>query len=139
MELCFYCYYCFKRYDSVKAFGGKSSFLFYPLMIYFVCKEGIYSGHLYVRVYYNQSNFYWCCLTFLSSLIMSWWRLNCVFYIIRIFKRFWILKNDEVALGSAYFSAKSVISCTIKGLYPQKNNEKYFQAHHKLVAEKQIF
>lgn len=39
----------------VKAFGGKSSF---PLMVYFECREVVYTRHLYVRIYNTQDIFF---------------------------------------------------------------------------------
>lgn len=86
----------------VKAFGGKSSF---PLMVYFECREVVYTRHLYVRIY-NTQDIFFTDAVWLFSLVMMTIKL---LLLVESLRAFWVMKDDVVALGSANLSTKSVI------------------------------
>lgn len=86
----------------VKAFGGKSPF---PLMVYFECREVVYTRHLYVRIY-NTQDIFFTDAVWLFSLVMMTIKL---LLLVESLRAFWVMKDDVVALGSANLSTKSVI------------------------------
>lgn len=86
----------------VKAFGGKSSF---PLMVYFECREVVYTRHLYVRIY-NTQDIFFTDAVWPFSLVMMTIKL---LLLVESLRAFWVMKDDVVALGSANLSTKSVI------------------------------
>lgn len=86
----------------VKAFGGKPSF---PLMVYFECREVVYTRHLYVRIY-NTQDIFFTDAVWPFSLVMMTIKL---LLLVESLRAFWVMKDDVVALCSANLSTKSVI------------------------------
>lgn len=71
-------------------------------MVYFECREVVYTRHLYVRIY-NTQDIFFTDAVWPFSLVMMTIKL---LLLVESLRAFWVMKDDVVALGSANLSTE---------------------------------